>query len=408
MQQWIDFQQSLPQRLIREALDADQSKARDFSSQGHALVRGVAGSGKSLVLRNRVEKLVQEGIEEILVLTYNRFMKGWLQEQLTQRNFAHVHCHTFHHWAFQTLNYRYEWDSEQTTRNRILEQAETCSQRYQAILVDEAQDFYDEWFLALLKVLTPDPRSLFFVYDNTQAVYGQAHRRKSDWTWKELGIDVVGRSQIFDLNYRNAPEILETAWKLILPALSRADIKVARREQAQGHISTLIEPKKKLSRSSGLLPLLLPVPSDVASTLGQQVQQAIASHPESSIGILVHPELSHLKAGIGQALRSAQIPYHAPKSSGERNSNGVHRPGVLVDSWNAVKGLEFDAVILVGCDRLPLEESDPDKAFQAQASLYTAMTRARDHLILLYQDETTIVEQIENAISAPDQLDSEP
>ena len=58
MEQWINFEQSLNQRLNREALDEQQNKARNFSLQGHSLVRGVAGSGKSLVLRNRVEKLI--------------------------------------------------------------------------------------------------------------------------------------------------------------------------------------------------------------------------------------------------------------------------------------------------------------------------------------------------------------
>ena len=54
------------------------------------------------------------------------------------------------------------------------------------------------------------------VYDNTQSVYGQSHRRKSDWSWKNLGIKIPGvRSQVFDVNYRNSPEILELAWKFI-------------------------------------------------------------------------------------------------------------------------------------------------------------------------------------------------
>ncbi|MEH2364380.1 hypothetical protein [Nostoc sp.] len=56
MGQWIDFQQTVNQRLLREDLDKEQTKVRNMNTKGHALVRGIAGSGKSLVLRNRVEK----------------------------------------------------------------------------------------------------------------------------------------------------------------------------------------------------------------------------------------------------------------------------------------------------------------------------------------------------------------
>ncbi len=58
MGQWIDFQQTINQRLLREDLDKEQTKVRNMNTKGHGLVRGIAGSGKSLVLRNRVEKII--------------------------------------------------------------------------------------------------------------------------------------------------------------------------------------------------------------------------------------------------------------------------------------------------------------------------------------------------------------
>lgn len=93
--QWIDFQQTINQRLNREQLDDEQSRARNFSVNGHSLVRGVAGSGKSLVLRNRVEKIVEEKLSPVLVLSYNRFMRGWIQSTLSKKDLQ-VECATFH------------------------------------------------------------------------------------------------------------------------------------------------------------------------------------------------------------------------------------------------------------------------------------------------------------------------
>lgn len=154
-------------------------------------------------------------------------MQNWLQSKLKEKGLnSKVECKTFHKWSYRNIGYSYEHDHNLFLRKQAIDKAKQSGLKYQAILVDEAQDFYDEWFQALLEVLDTQTNSLFFVYDNAQSVYGQKHRRKSDWSWQKLGINVVGRSQVFALNYRNSPEILELAWKFIQPALDDAGMKV--------------------------------------------------------------------------------------------------------------------------------------------------------------------------------------
>ncbi|WP_019507168.1 UvrD-helicase domain-containing protein [Pleurocapsa sp. PCC 7319] len=408
---WINFEQSLGQRLELKELNSSQNRAKNLRSKGAAIVRGVAGSGKSLILRNRAEKLLED-FEQILVLTYNRFMNGWLKSQLEASQFNKVECKTFHQWAYKHLKYSYDDDI-----SKLVKLAHKSTKRYQAILIDEAQDFPDEWFQALLEVLDSRTKALFIVYDNTQSVYGQPHRRKSDWSWKSLGINIPGgRSQVFDLNYRNSPEILELAWKFITPALEIADIKVEKRQRDEAgkviytpSIGSIIEPKKKLSRSSGIQPLLLEVYyEDMPDKIAYQIQQALQTHPESSIGILLHPQAQDLKQEISKELTTLNIEHHAPETSRDRDGNVVSQPYVIVDSWNALKGVEFDAVIIAGVDSL--SEYKPENAeisFETKAGLYTAMTRAKDHLVMLYETKDVIVAEIEAALNSADCLDSE-
>jgi superfamily I DNA/RNA helicase len=408
MGQWIDFQQTVSQRLLREDLDKEQTKVKNMNTNGHSLVRGIAGSGKSLVLRNRVEKIIDE-FDNILILSYNRFMSGWLNSKLKEKNISSaVNCNTFHSWAYRNLNYDYKFDENDESRKQIITLAKNSKIKYQAILVDEAQDFYDEWFLALLEILD-ETNSLFFVYDNTQSVYGQPHRRKSEWTWKSLGIDILGRSQIFDVNYRNSPEILELAWEFILDSLSEANMKVSKKGQAGNRIGDIIQPKTKRSRSSNIQPSLLQIcDQEMPSTVAQQVKAALASHKESSIGILVHPQNWRLKEAISTELSSLAIQHHAPRKSTDRNMNVVDRPFVIVDSWNALKGVEFDAVIIAGLDEANEYPSDSDAEFQEKAGIYTAMTRARDHLVMVYNTKNSIIIDImENALNSPAKLESE-
>lgn len=406
---WINFEQSLGQRLELQQLNQEQNRSKNLRAKGAAIVRGVAGSGKSLVLKNRVEKLLED-YDHILVLTYNRFMNGWLKSQFDSTQNNKIECKTFHQWAYQYLKYSYNDDV-----SKLVNLARKSSKRYQAILIDEAQDFYDEWFQALLEVLDNRTKALFIVYDNTQSVYGQAHRRKSDWTWKSLGIKISGgRSQVFDVNYRNSPEILELAWKFIVPALETAGITVEKRTRDESGkviytpgIGSVIEPKKKLSRSSSIKPLLQEVYyEDMPDKIAYEVKLALNTHNESSIGILVHPQAKDLQIEISKELATLDIPHHAPETSRDREGNVVSRPYVIVDSWNALKGVEFDAVIIAGVDSLSEYNSEEAEiSFEAKAGLYTAMTRAKDHLIMLYEDKDVVVTEIETAINSADCLE---
>ncbi|GAB4543166.1 MAG: hypothetical protein Tsb0014_36490 [Pleurocapsa sp.] len=404
---WINFEQTTEKRLDSKELNHEQNKVKNLRPKGAAIVRGVAGSGKSLVLRNRVNKLA-ETYDDILVLSYNRFMNEWLKSQF-QASKISVECKTFHQWAYQKLKYNYDYD-----RDEVIRLARKCDREYQAILIDEAQDFYDEWFQALLEVLDAKTESLFIVYDNTQSVYGQPHRRNVNWTWKNLGINLPGgRSQVFDVNYRNSPEILELAWQFIEPALTTAGMKIEKRERDKSgkiihtpSIGSIIEPKKQMSRSSGIKPLLLEVNyEDMANKIAYEVQEALKTNPESSLGILVHPQAKDLQQEISNKLNQLNIPHYAPKNSQERIGNVVDRPYIIVDSWNALKGVEFDAVIIAGIDSLTEYNRETEITFEAQAGLYTAMTRARDHLVILYENKDAIVDAIANLLNAPDKLD---
>lgn len=405
---WIDFEESVAQRQERIKLDNEQTKAKNVNLSAHALVRGVAGSGKSLILRERIQRLREEGFRNILVLCYNRFMKGWMAKEVDAG-------HTFHSWAYRNLKYTYDWDEDPDQRKKVIELAKKFSKtkKYEAILVDEAQDFYDEWFKSLLEIIDPDTNSIFFVYDNTQSVYGQAHRTKSNWTWKSLGFNIPGgRSQVLDVNYRNSPEILELAWKFIKPTLDQAKLPVGQvtfdeneRRQTPDQYK-LVKPRKKSSRSSEIQPILVHIPvTKMPSMIAQEVSLALNSYQDSSIGILTHPKNKEIKQEIHQELTKLGIEHHAPTHSRQRDTNVVQRPCVLVDSWNAVKGVEFDAVIIAGADWVE-DYPDLDEEFEEKAGLYVAMTRAKDHLVILYEQMTPTVERIEKAFHSEPVLQS--
>ncbi len=406
--QWIDFSQSARQREKITTFDKEQIKTKDLSIPGHALIRGVAGSGKSLILRDRIDQIIKQDLDNVLVLCYNRYMHYLLSEKTANKPVKRktkIVCKTFHSWAYRQFKYSFIDDENPHGRISLVENAKNSGLKYQAIIVDEAQDFYDEWFQALIEVLDPQTNSLFFAYDNTQSVYGQTHQKKSSWTWKSVGIDIPGgRSQIFDINYRNSPEILELAWKFIKPSIEASGMGISKKD-AKPTIDKIIEPKKTPTRSSGISPLLSQsMRSSMPAEIAKQVKMSRQDHQDIRIGILLHPNANLLQGEIAHHLRTIGINVIAPKTSQERENNILKLGSVVIDSWNALKGIEFDAVIIAGVDDV-LSSDNQDEDFKEKAGLYVAMTRAKDHLVMLYEEETDIVNQINQALNSENCLE---
>src|SRR4029450_12662540 len=92
--------------------------------------------------------------------------------------------------------------------------------RYDAVLIDEAQDWPCSWFqCARLALKEPETGDLMIVGDGSQSLY-----RKRDFTWADAGIHASGRviNRKFDLdrNYRNTAEILRAARTFSVPPAS--------------------------------------------------------------------------------------------------------------------------------------------------------------------------------------------
>lgn len=390
---WIDFSKSIEKRIRFRIFDEHQVMTLNTSLNAHTLVRGVAGSGKSILLAERILRILNEtDYQNILVLTYNRFMNGWLKSLIPISNRSIITCRTFHSWAFKFLYFSVH-DPLENFINKATDVAKTTGLKYDAILIDEGQDFKDEWLVGTLLFLNPSTNSLFLVYDNAQSVYGNPHRRKAEWTWKKIGINIIGRTDILRFSYRNTPEILNLAWTFIKPYIERANIPID-----DSGAGAILEPKFIPNRSSKILPIIQQCIN--FDQIAHEVKSALSSCPNSSIAIMHPPDLKRqFQAQISESLNKLNIPHIAPVKSYQRDKNIVFRPCVIVDSWNALKGVEFDAVILVGIDLALPENVHGDDEFDKIAGLYAAMTRGRDHLVMLYSNRTKIVSQIEVAMT---------
>jgi len=262
------------------------------------------------------------------------------------------------------------------------------SARVTHLLIDEAQDLRP----ADLRVLMPLAReSTTVVADRSQKIYS------SSFAWRDLGFEVRGggRAKRLTKSYRTTREVARLA-----ASLRQRDPLVRQGDPDFVEHGTLVE--EEAPDREGPLPVVIATRDAQHETL---VVLRLLSHllqepltvPTSSapltltltIGILARTweTLGRLEP----ALRARQF---APMFL--RDEGAAASPGVKLVTFHAAKGLEFDAVLVVGLSEglfpPPLGpllvadegELEADVLSIERRLLYVAMTRTRGALYLLH------------------------
>ena len=217
----------------REPLELDESQndiATNRTETGYRRVKGPAGSGKSLALAARAAELASED-KQVLVCTFNITLMSYLRDLVARhtRYLATRHAmrrrvirqrieyRNFHNWCKRIcINAGYEHDYNQLWTNNQNEEALKHRMAalvsriyddpsanadlpvYDAILVNEGQDYELPWWQTLRKAVVSNGEMLL-VADKTQNIYGTAQA----WTEEAMtGAGFSGRWMELKTSYR--------------------------------------------------------------------------------------------------------------------------------------------------------------------------------------------------------------
>ncbi|WP_213803473.1 ATP-binding domain-containing protein [Granulicella sp. dw_53] len=245
--------------LKDKRLSAEQIELIEAEFDGRPqLVRGVAGSGKSVVLVRNFAQILDRSINSVqftldtknqnkrfAIVCFNRSLVPFLRKHFED--------------AFRSLTYRdppdcvdiysvnkLQWMLSRSQGGPLAYQrygheppegvaamfATHYSQQldvlarsdkeaydkllYDAIYVDEGQDLFDEEYLFLMRLLRTDARTgvknIVIFYDDAQNVYGRPRP-----TWSKLGIQITGRrTYVMKTCFRNSKPIIDFAFNLLL------------------------------------------------------------------------------------------------------------------------------------------------------------------------------------------------
>lgn len=386
---WVDDQAQVDTDSIHRALpdllrvmDLQQEQLARSLGDGHRVIHGVAGSGKTMILGYRCLHLARTMQQPILVLCYNVTLAARLEQLIAARNLqARVNVRSFHAWCHEMLR-TYHVPKPPDTKDKAaffdamvraviagVDSNAIPRGQYGAVLIDEGHDFEPHWFQLVTQMVDPATNSLLVLYDDAQAIYGGATRKR--FSFKSVGIQAQGRTTVLRLNYRNTYEILAMA-KAFAGDLLQGD-------DGDDDMPHIIAPESAGRR--GATPTFIDCHSQQheADVIASKIADLIAEgHDPNQIAVIWRDYAN--AACIEKALRRKDVPLRTAASSRNKKALFLGEPSVKLVSMHSSKGLEFETVFVSGLGRQAKE--DDDSATDARL-LYVAMTRAMTSLTVV-------------------------
>ena len=382
--------------LIR-IMDLQQEQLARNLGDGHRVIHGVAGSGKTMILGYRALHLARLLPTPILVLCFNKALAARLALQMDGHGVgAKVQVRHFHAWCSELLRRhaltlpqargRANDYNEQLVAKTLeaVAAGQIPTGQYGAILIDEGHDFEPEWFQLAAQQVDPASQSLLVLYDDAQSLY-----RRRKFSFSSVGIQARGRTTILRLNYRNTAELLQVAARFAGEGLA---------EQTAEEDGIPLVPPQSVGRH-GPQPLWRDC-ADEAGELAAVVaflrERRAGLDSWGQLAVLTRTNLDCEK--VRDHLQRAGIPVGLLAQKDAQAA--LVEDSVKVLTLHASKGLEFEAVAIPFVGSLPHPKA-PTVEDESRV-LYVGMTRSLEHLLLTASRDSPFSQRL-RAILAPGQ-----
>ncbi len=457
--------ETLGARLDREAaayqaLSPEQERLTKLGwggGSGPRLIRGVAGSGKSVVLATHVARRLGQAqnaatllnpdppLPRVAVVCHNRTLVPMLRQRIdaayrqrtgSDKGLPDESVTISHlHGLVKLLAEAGLWRKRRWIEGaemamfkgylRDLEQFKKAepdmveSAMFDAVYVDEAQDLGEEEMRLLAAICRkggspegegPEP-DLYIFYDDAQNLYG---RQRPNWS--ELGLNLVGgRSTIMTRCFRTPRPIVEPAFNVLYGSFARDPEGVPTR--GYGDLLTL-EQKGLIERvplegvggdGSGYGWRVMFAPREGEPPRLTRVATAGAEEAEvvDRVRWLVEEQSVRPEDVLVLAMRKPRVSElaEALEKAGLPRVVGVHvatkdrdlplhpRDHITVSTIASAKGYDAACVLLASVNQSPAD-------LLGRTSFYVAATRARHHLEVFAHGPSPLMDEMERAVAA--------
>ena len=361
--------------VTKDELTDEQSKVIDLPLDGSYLILGPPGSGKTNLLLLRANYLHLAAHTGLVLIVFTRALQEFLKAGAGLYDFPAQKIVTSTRWMSNLLREYGQAvpDSEKFLALRLalvdgvksLIEAKKLSKLYDALLLDEAQDYLPEEIHIFRKLA----RRLYIVADSKQQIYkGQDSI--------ELSKGMVDETRILTHHFRNGLKICRLADE------------IGRDSPDYKSMEDSAQYKESVRPSS--------VEHHECADLNEQISKILEklsvqrqTYPDELIGICCPTN-----ATVNAVWSAVQMsPFAEVSVLQKANEHSAFTPGVriCVSTIHAAKGLEFRALHIAGLERL--------SSFDLSRNIvFTAVTRAKTSLSLYYS-ENGIPTFLESALS---------
>ncbi|MEB6178774.1 NERD domain-containing protein [Escherichia coli] len=386
-----------PEMTVRQhsqikIMDIQQEILARNIGDGHRVIHGVAGSGKTMILLFRCLYLAETTPGKILVLCYNITLASYLRECIESRGLK----------SRVTVFHFYSWCASMIKRHGIQVTAggkdypEKCFSAledavnsgtitdtgYDAVLVDEGHDFESRWLALIARLFDNASRSLLLMYDDAQSIYRR--ERALNFSLASVGIQAQGRTSVLPVNYRNTKRILHFAY-----AFSREYF-----EKHQNREIPFVQPQA--GGEEGTEPEILRCASEsdeAVQVVGWLEKRYTLCGHWSDMAVLCPAEFSvkYLK----EVMTQRGIPYATCFDSEGKKKYSRRKDVVHLLTYQSSKGLEFPYVAVINASFVHSGAADESEVIPA---LYVAFTRATRELLVTCYRENSISRHLEDFV----------
>lgn len=374
-------------------LTEDQRRHVAPATGHHQRLHGVAGSGKTLVLAQRAANLAAAG-KRVLVVTFNVTLWQYIRQLVSQTTvtfpWTNIEFHHFHGFCKNFLiENSIEWPLTGNRRPKqlldemtpelvvdVLQAGHNIKERrYDAILIDEGQDFPRTYYDTLCQFLTPNDE-LLFVADRRQNVY----LRDDSWLEKMSNTKFRGRWRELKSTYRLPSVIAQEANRFaeqFLPAAASSAI------EATANTTTALtgEPPyltwHNVTSPEHAFGLALATVQRLSKERNVKPADIVILTPNQPDGWALVRYLARQQMAVNHVLAEDDGGVGRKRERYRKRTFADGDLRLKVSTIHSFKGWELNHVILL--------TPEDDKFWEAQSPylFYVAMTRTRQSLTVL-------------------------
>ncbi|MFN2135595.1 MAG: ATP-binding domain-containing protein, partial [Candidatus Promineifilaceae bacterium] len=334
-------------------LTEEQFSLLDFlQGTPRAAIAGCAGSGKTLLAAEKARRLAIQGWR-VLLTCYNRNLATFLRDDYMRNRPPSLEIANFHQLATTLVKRsgqrppgRFAGSSEQsryfaeTLPEQLVDAADILGPQFDAIVVDEAQDFQQNWWTPLQFLLPePDNSTFYIFYDDNQNIYGGLRQVKN-----------LAQTYPLTKNFRNTQRIND-----VVEHFYNSD-----------HTITAVGPEGRD------VPLLV-----------YRDDRAMIEHLRKTLHNLINVNevdtrdiviLTPVSAGKSALSRAGRLGSFLLTRNWDTDYNEI-----FYETIHSFKGLESPVIILT--------EIAADISSKADELLYVGCSRARNHLVVICHED---------------------